>query len=98
MEVLTLTETAIVDMAKDALLLPAETVTVAGTVAAPIELFSAMVNPPAGAGPFIATVPVAPPPPLTVVGLMEIDSSDGASTATLIAFVAPPSEAETVQP
>ena len=91
-------ETTIVEMAKDALLLPAETVTVAGTEAAPIELFRATVNPPAGAGPFSATVPVAPPPPLTVLGLMEIDSSDGAKTATLMDLDAPPSEAETVQP
>jgi hypothetical protein len=66
--------TAFVVMAKVALVFPPATTTVAGVCAAPVLLLdSATVAPPVGAGPLRVTVPVAPVPPTTVVGLTEID-------------------------
>ena len=66
--------TAFVVRAKLALVFPLATTTVAGVCAAPVLLLdSAIVAPPVGAGPLRVTVPVAPVPPATVVGLTEID-------------------------
>lgn len=69
-----LTLTALVVRVKVALVLPLATTTVAGACAAAVLLLdSATVAPPLGAGPLRVTVPVAPAPPTTVVGLTEID-------------------------
>src|SRR2546422_3052426 len=51
-----------------ALVAPAGTVTLAGTVAAELSLDSATCAPPAGAGPSSVAVPVELLPPVTVVG------------------------------
>ena len=57
---------------------PAETKTLAGTVAAPVlELVRATDSPPVGAGPFKVTVPVAVPPPGTLVGLTVREAGVG---------------------
>src|SRR5437773_11481465 len=54
---------------KFALLLPAGTVTLEGTLAAPLLLESATCAPPAGAGPLNVTVPVEDcAPPILLVG------------------------------
>jgi hypothetical protein len=61
--------TAVVDSAKLALVDPAGTVAMAGTVTtAGLLLESATAAPPAGAGALRTTVPVAAVPPLTVAG------------------------------
>ena len=55
---------------KVALVLPAGTVTLEGTLAAPLLLESITCAPPAGAGPLSVTVPVEDcTPPTTLVGL-----------------------------
>ena len=54
---------------KVALLLPAGTITLEGTLAAPLLLESVTCAPPAGAGPLSVTVPVEDcSPPMTLVG------------------------------
>src|ERR671935_110541 len=61
--------TALVVMLNVALVAPAATVTLAGTDAAGLLLVSVTCWPPAGAGPFSVTVPVAEAPPVKLVGL-----------------------------
>ena len=62
-------DTALVLMLKVALLLPAATVTLEGTLAAPLLLETVTCAPPAGAGPLSVTVPVEVcAPPVTLVG------------------------------
>jgi len=51
-----------------ALLAPAKTVTLAGTLAAPLSLVSSTCAPPVIAGPLSVTVPVDCAPPVTLVG------------------------------
>jgi len=51
-----------------ALLAPAKTVTLAGTLAAPLSLVSSTCAPPVIAGPLSVTVPVDCTPPVTLVG------------------------------
>jgi hypothetical protein len=63
--------TAPVFTAKVALVAPAATVTLAGTVAAALLLDNATVAPPCGAAPLNVTVPVDALPPTTLVGLSE---------------------------
>ena len=66
--------TALVVIAKVAVVLPLATTTVEGVWAAAVLLLdSVTVAPAVGAGPLRVTVPVAPAPPITVVGLTEID-------------------------
>jgi hypothetical protein len=61
--------TLLVLTVKVALLAPAETVTLAGTLATPLLLVSITCAPPVGAGPLNATVPVEDcAPPVTLVG------------------------------
>ena len=61
-----------------ALLAPAATVTLAGTVAAAVlSLERETAAPPLGAGPLRVTVPVEDDPPVTLVGLSPIDESVG---------------------
>src|SRR5437588_679708 len=62
--------TALVLTVNVALLAPAATVTLAGTVAVDVLLLVRVTAaPPAGAGPLSVTVPVEEDPPLTAVGL-----------------------------
>jgi len=70
--------TALVLAVNVALLAPAATVTLAGTVAAavlPLERETAA--PPLGAGPLRLTVPVDGDPPVTLVGFSAIEESVG---------------------
>ena len=61
--------TAVVVTGKVALVVPAATVTLAGTCAEPLLEESATTAPPAGAGTLKVTVPVEELPPITVFGL-----------------------------
>ena len=64
--------TALVLTANVAVVAPAATVTLEGTVAATVLLLeSAIVAPPAGAAPLSVTVPVEEFPPVTLVGFTE---------------------------
>ena len=66
-----------------ALLLPAGTFTLEGTLAAPLLLESVTCAPPAGAGPVSVTVPVEDwTPPTTLVGLNVSEETDGRTTGT----------------
>ena len=59
-----------------ALLAPAATVTLAGTVAAAVlSLERETAAPPLGAGPLRVTVPVEGDPPVTLIGLSAIEES-----------------------
>ena len=60
--------TATVVAVKVAVVLPAATVTVAGTLAEALPLVSETTAPPVGAGLFSVTVPVELLPPTTLVG------------------------------
>jgi len=63
---------------KVALVLPAGTVTLEGTLAAPLLLESITCAPPAGAGPLSVTVPVEDcTPPTTLVGLKVSEATVG---------------------
>ncbi len=68
--------TLLVVTANVALLAPAATVTLAGTVAAAVlPLEREMAAPPLGAGPLRVTVPVEGDPPVTLIGLSAIEES-----------------------
>ena len=84
--------TALVLTANVALVAPAATVTLAGTVAAGWLLDRVIVAPPAGAAPLNVTVPVEAFPPTTLVGLSEsVESVTGAGApAGVIVSVAVP--------
>ena len=88
---------AFVDTAKLALVDPAGTITVAGTVAAAVlPLESATTMPPVGAGPLRVTVPVEGAPPDTLVGLGLKEESEGAVTERTVVVVTPSWVAEIV--
>ena len=80
--------TVFVVMVKAALVLPAATVTLAGTVATEVKLLERVTTvPAAGAGPESVTVPVEGEVPLTVVGLRVKALSVGASTVNTAVWV-----------
>jgi hypothetical protein len=83
------TLTAKVVTVKVAVVTPAETVTLAGTVAADVLLLVSITTaPPVGAAPFSVTVPVEGVPPVTVAGLKDTDERAGGFTVS-VAFCAP---------
>jgi hypothetical protein len=64
------TVTALVPTVNVALVAPAATVTLKGTVAvAVLSLISETAAPPVGAGPLRVTVPIEGDPPITLIGL-----------------------------
>jgi len=77
--------TALVLTVNVALLAPAATVTLAGTVAVDVLLVRVTAAPPAGAGPLSVTVPVEDcAPPVTVVGFsVSVESVGEACGATV---------------
>jgi len=77
-----------------ALLNPARTVTLAGTVATEVLLLeSATTAPPAGAGPLSVTVPVEELPPVVLDGFNISEVRAGGSTVIVAVCVAPPNAA-----
>src|SRR5947209_4764880 len=90
--------TALVLTVKFALLAPAATVMLAGTLADPLSLESITCAPPVGAGPLNVTVPVEDwAPPATVVGFSVTEESVGdawaGKTVSEVVLVAPAYEA-----
>jgi hypothetical protein len=76
--------TADVETGNVPLLWPAAMVTLAGTDAAALLLLESVTfQPPAGAGPFIVTVPVAPVPPIKDVELRETPLTAAATTVSI---------------
>ena len=90
------TATALVLTVKDALVAPAATVTLEGTLATVVLLLESVTcAPPVGAGPLSVTVPVDEFPPMTLVGLSVNEESVGAGggagvTVSVADLVAPP--------
>ena len=86
--------TDVVAMAAVALVAPAATVTLPGTVAAPLLLVSVTPIPPAGAADVNVTVACADVPPGTLAGLTETADNEagggGGVTLSVAVFVAPP--------
>jgi hypothetical protein len=76
---------------------PADTVTLAGTVAVEeLSLDNDTTAPPEGAGPFSVTVPVEGLPPTTLDGFKERDDSEGGLTVRVEILVITPYRAEIV--
>ena len=83
--------TALVLIVKVALLLPAGTVTLEDTLAAPLLLESVACAPPAGAGPLSVTVPVDDcVPPVTLIGLNVSEETVGGVTVSEADMLTPP--------
>ena len=83
-------DTTLVETVKVAVLAPAATRTLAGTVAAAVLLLERVtVAPPVGAGPVSVTVPVDVPPPLTLVGFNVRVDNVGRFTVRMAVFVTP---------
>src|SRR5881296_3285788 len=89
-------DTGLVLTVKVPLVAPAGTVTLEGTVAAPVLLLeSRTCAPPAGAGPFSVTVPVEDcTPPTTLVGLSVSEETIGGVTVSEAVRVLPLSAPE----
>src|SRR5882724_13211870 len=90
--------TTLVLTVKVAVVAPAGTATLEGTLAAPLLLESATCAPPVGAGPLNVTVPVEDcAPPVTVVGFSVTEESVGdawaGKTVSEVVLVAPAYEA-----
>src|SRR5260370_35632337 len=68
--------TALVLTTNVAVVAPAGTATLEGTLAAPLLLASTTCAPPAGAGPLSVTVPVEEFPPGTLVGFSETEEGE----------------------
>ncbi len=76
---------------KVALLLPAGTITLEGTLAAPLLLERITCAPPAGAGPLSVTVPMDDcAPPITLVGFNVSEETVGGVTANEADVLTPP--------
>jgi hypothetical protein len=79
---------------KVALVAPAGTITLEGTLAAPLLLESATCAPPAGAGPLSVTVPLEDcVPPMTLVGFSDREETvgrGGGITRSGAVWVTPP--------
>ena len=86
--------TALVLIGKVALVAPAGTSTLEGTLAAPVLLLESMIcAPPAGAGPLRVTVPVEESPPITAEGLSVSEERVGSGkgvTVSVAVWVTPP--------
>ena len=83
--------TALVVTVKVALVAPAGTVTLAGTMATAVLLLErATTAPPLGAAPLRVTVPCEELPPVTLVGLSVNEDSARGSTVSEAVCVAPP--------
>ena len=84
--------TALVLTVKVAVVAPARTVTLAGTVAAVLLLDRETSAPPVGAGPLSVTVPVEELPPVTLAGLRLSEESvvAGGVTVSTAVWVPPP--------
>ena len=84
-EILAEVETTTIEVltVKVALVAPAGTVTLAGTLAALLLLLRRTCAPPAGAGPLSVTVPVEDVPPITLAGLSVSDETVGSGTVTV---------------
>jgi hypothetical protein len=91
-------DTGDVVTANVALVLPAGTVTDAGTVAAALLLPRDITIPPTGAGPLRVTVPVEPLPPSTLVGLRLNELKAGGFTVNVAVRVVEPKTAVIVTP
>ena len=82
--------TVLVETVKVAVVFPAATVTLEGTVATEVELLERFTTVPAdGAGPESVTVPVDGDPPLTVVGFNATEAGVGGVTVKDAVLVAP---------
>jgi hypothetical protein len=95
-EIVTEVENRTVDVftVKVALVAPAATVTLEGTLAAPVLLLESMIwAPPTGAGPLSVTVPVEELPPVTFEGLSLSEERVGGGAGVKVSeavWVKPP--------
>ena len=82
--------TALVLTVNNALLAPAGTVTLKGTLAAPLSLVRSTCAPPVSAGPLNVTVPVEDcAPPVTLMGFSVSEERVGGSTVSEAVLVTP---------